>query len=188
MDLDRIAQLVSQADAGVTPVVREDLARRVRRRLWRRRAVRGTAAAAVLLLGVMLSVKMLGGRGEQRVVVQRTDVRDLRRECERLENEAELHERVATLLVSNERREVRERRRLEDVAAEDGVAMQVERSALILLRRGERLASYAGTRDEGVDVYRQIVRLFPRTQGGEAARKKLDEMNSNGATERKEQS
>jgi len=95
---------------------------------------------------------------------------------------------VATLIESNERREARERRRLEDVAAEDGVAIQVERSALILLRRGERLANHAGTRDEGADVYRQIVRLFPRTQGGEAAQRRLDEMNSNGATGRKEQS
>jgi hypothetical protein len=188
MDVDRIVQLVSQADAGVTPLVREDLARRVRRKLWRRRAVRGAAGMAVLLLGVALSVRMLGGRHEGGMVVQRTSVRDLRLECERLENQAELHERVAALIVSHERWEERVRPKPDEPAAEDAVAAQVERSALILLRRGERLASHAGTRDEGADVYRQIVRLFPQTRGGEAAQKKLDAMNSNGATKRKEQS
>jgi len=44
------------------------------------------------------------------------------------------------------------------------------------------------TKDQAVGLYRQIVRLFPRTRGGQQAKKKLDEISSNSAAWRKEQS
>jgi hypothetical protein len=189
MQTDRIAQLLSEADADQpSPPLHDDLARRVRRRRARHRAVRGATALLLIVTIGALSVRMLSTPRPTPIAVAPPDPAQLRLQCARLDNQAVLYERVADLILLNERAAATSRTLSLEASADDPADVQLERSALILLRQGSRLMEHPQTKDQAVGLYRQIVRLFPRTRGGQQAKKKLDEISSNSAAWRKEQS
>jgi hypothetical protein len=186
--MDRIAQLVREADANQpSPPLCSDLAQRVRHRRARRRAVRRGVALALLLIIGGLTFRLFNAPPPP-IATAPPDTAQLLMQCARLESDAALHERVAELIMSSERPGKGRYTLPHPTPADDPSAAQLERSALILLRRGGRLLEDPQTHDQAVDLYRQIVRLFPRTRGGQAAQKALNEINFNSAPSRKEQS
>src|SRR5437868_12655013 len=102
IELDPLAELLRTADTAQPPPERRgDIARRVYRRVRRRRVGQGLIVAAlVFCAGVSVWFSRPAARHS---TIASEDIAQLRRECAQFDSDAEMHERTAQLMLSHER-------------------------------------------------------------------------------------
>jgi hypothetical protein len=172
VEQDPLAELLRTADAGQPlPAQRGDVAGRVYRRARRRRAARGFVAA-VLVVGMGVSA-WLSRPPAVHSKLASADIARLQRECARLIADADMHDQTAQLMMSRERAGARRVGAADD---RDALAVQLERSALILVNQGEHLLREPDARTEAVDAFRRVLELFPQSRGAAVARARLNQI------------
>ena len=172
IEQDPLAELLRTADAAQPlPEQRGDVAGRVHRRARRRRAGQGLIVAA-LVIGAGVSI-WFSRPPARHATIASADVAQLRRECAQFDADAEIHERTAQLMMSHERAASR---RIGAADDRDALALQLERSALILVNRGEHLLREPDARTEAADAFRRVLELFPQSRGAAVARERLNQI------------
>jgi hypothetical protein len=178
MNESELKSLLRRAQTGAPDFRVDDLARRVREldRRQRRRARTVSIVAPVVLVGAVVagwSVLPRGTIERDRVVVDVVDAQDI----ERLEAEAQYHERLARRLIAEREREraVAEARHiLRQPDPIDEAREQIDIVAYRMVLRGDGLREQMDP--EALGVYRDVVQLFPNTHSAELARKRLSEL------------
>jgi hypothetical protein len=178
MNDSELKSLLHRAQTGTADFRLDDLAGKVRELDWRRRrrARRISIAATVVLVGAVVtgwSVFPRGAIEHDRAVADGVDAQDI----ERLEAEAQYHERLARRLMADRERaravaEARGILRQPDPV--DEVREQIDVVAYRMVLRGDGLREKMDP--EAIGVYRGVVRLFPNTHSAELARKRLSEL------------
>ena len=186
---DRLESLLRRADAaaGPAPELGEDLPQRVRQVARRARRVRlgmGAMAATIVLAGGLIWLFCFNGPrgpglGEQagRGVgpSDAEQVAALRAEIERLDAE------VASLAAAVRRMREFEadyqqlhklRRELARVDISDKIARDVDEAVFIMIYDAD-LRLKEGQKESAVDIYQQVIRLFPKNRWAKVAREKL---------------
>ncbi|HWE92765.1 MAG TPA: hypothetical protein VG269_02220 [Tepidisphaeraceae bacterium] len=185
-------------DAAPLPGVRADLTARVRQRVRGRKRMRAAGSAtALVLLAVAATVLVAhGGPGSKVPITQRdnqnrdnqkgeapVDVPALKEQYARLESEARQHELTAAAMIRMESRARREERiaaaaeRAQEVLARpdvlDELAARRDRTARILVDRGDVLLRQTGGAPAAAESYKNVVDLFPDTPEAAVARDRL---------------
>jgi hypothetical protein len=131
------------------------------------------AALGVVVVAWWLGPGAVSVKLDQHVANAAFDLNDI----ERLRAEAELHERVARELVSQRKRDAaREQVRLALLRTDplDDVREQVDVVAYRMVMRADDLQTRMDP--EAIDVYRDVVQLFPNTSSAELARQRLTQL------------
>jgi F0F1-type ATP synthase membrane subunit b/b' len=183
MNDDELKSLLQRAEAGLekrSPVASE-LAGRVRR-LDRRRGRRSRALWAAVPLAVVAGIATwqflpsgVGRKPDQKAASVPVDVREI----ERLRAEAEYYERTARQMIARAEREgsskiTRAAWSESDPFAE--IREQVDTVAYRMILRADDLQAAMMQSQEAVELYRQVVQLFPKTYSAEVARKRLSDL------------
>ncbi len=184
---DPLESLLRQADAAAGPELGEDLPQRLRQMARRARRIRlsvGAMAASIVLAGGLIwlfSVNGPSGPGahEQTAnVVEANDADELaalRVEIERLDAE------VASLSAAVRRMRELEadyqqlhelRRELARLDISDKIAREVDEAVFIMIYDADRRLK-EGQKKSAEDIYRDVIRLFPRNRWAKVAREKL---------------
>ncbi|MDB5320387.1 MAG: hypothetical protein JWN40_2018 [Phycisphaerales bacterium] len=176
MENDPLAELLRNADAvQPQPIAPGNLAARVRRRVRRGRVARGALTAGLLLVVGGASFWFRSLPVENSKTTASVDIAGLKREFARLNADAELHERIAQQIITRERSPLRSK--IPDVAdANEALSVQLERSALTLLNRGDSLLRDPSAKAEAAASFRRILELFPQSRGAALARERLNQI------------
>ena len=180
MDDQRLGELLRKADAAwPTPCPQPDLAGRVRslRRTRRsRNAAAGIVVAMLVVAGTLWAARDLFRPASPLPPIVKKDQPNMevvQAELFVLREDARMHADTAERMWETEesRRAIRSARIGADPL--QVVTGQRNRASLILLQRARRFDRQEETRPQAVEQYREIVELFPLTEGAEAARKRL---------------
>jgi hypothetical protein len=190
MNDDQLNNLLRHADAAIpAPASNPALITQVRRRFHRGRAIRTTAATAVLLCITAATFWLAQERSDRKPpLVQRTppsttstklsaaQLAEIKREFTHQQNQAKLHEQIASALLAREkmpppRANTPYPAMPTDPA--DPLAAQCERSALIMLNTGDRLARQPDAKTQATQTYRRILELFPQSRSAALARERI---------------
>lgn len=201
MDNRSIENLLREADraAGGAPQPATGLSSRVRIAQQRRRRqnmVAGVATAGLALaVALALFARYPSGSSD---LARRTEsggtaglpssvegapsdeeIRALLAERSQLAAQAESHARVASRLIELIERNRRIEDRRQHHPAPDALILareEVDKAAFRLILRANDLRERQGDEDATVARYREVVRLFPRTQSADIARRSLADM------------
>jgi hypothetical protein len=184
MNDDELKSLLRDAEAGIERpnLAPGDLAGRVRgldrRRRRRTRMLLGAAPLTVLgalFVGWSLWPKLASVKLDERVASVAVDYGEI----ERLQAEAEFHERMAREMIAGQ-----QRGRAWEAAQEaltnndplDDVREQIDVVAYRMVQRADALRTGMDPPAEAIRVYREVDRLFPDTHSAELARMRLSEL------------
>lgn len=183
MNDDELKSLLRSADAGVEKPVfaTGELAERVRRLDRRRRRRARLLVAAAPVLGVVtiaawfLPQKAVPTNADRRAASVPSDVREI----ERLRAEAAYQEQMARAMISLAERE-RVARSVAVVGEEsdplDEIREQVDVVAYRMILRADDLYARKMDSPEVVELYREVMQLFPKTYSAEVARRRLTDL------------
>ncbi len=186
---DPLESLLQRADAaaGPGPKLGEDLPQRVRQVARRARRIRlsvGAVAASIVLAGGLVWVFSVNGPSgpgpyeQTGSVVGPSDaeqVASLRAEIERLDAEvASLSAMVRKMqeLEADYQQQHELQRELARLDISRQIARDMDEAVFIMIYDAD-LRLKEGQRDSAVDIYQQIIRLFPKNRWAKVAREKL---------------
>jgi hypothetical protein len=185
MATDRWHDLLRQADddAGPPPTLPANLAACAVRRLAarRRRIIVLTSAAAALLVVALLPLVHLAGRGPTPpdTAHPAPTIAPRGADLSALTAEADSRRAVARQVTELCRQDDRIAALQAEIAQPDPVERaraEVDQTALVLVRQGDRLQRDLGLAAPAADSYRQAIRLFPASSWAAEAREKLAQM------------
>lgn len=178
---DKIQSLLGDADrkAGPPRSVSVDFSairHRARQKRLARLVVPGTAAAVVL---VALSIWTAVLRTD-RAAGEQEKIAALENEVRVLQARTDAALKLIREMVANEQRQ----RRLDQLQAEltsipdplEEVQKQVETTAFIMVYQADRMYREPNQRDSAIRAYRRTIELFPETESAEAARQRLNQI------------
>jgi hypothetical protein len=192
---EQLRELLQTADdAAPPPGVRADLTARVRQRVRGRKRMRAAGGAAVLVLLAVAATVLVahGGPKSKAPLTSKDDLKGrempidipaLKAQYARLESEARQHELTAAAMLRSEARSQREEQaaaateRAREILTRpdvlDELAARRERTARILVDRGDVLLREPGGAPAAAESYKNVVDLFPDTPEAAVARDRL---------------
>jgi hypothetical protein len=175
---DQFRKLLHAADAADSPPgAPSDLAFRVRElQQKRRRTRRRTAMAAPLVLAALIgSAWQLVPKASPPGSLARDTNLVSQRDLDLLTAEAKFHERLARRMVADRRRD-EARMAAASYEAPDSIREQLEIVAYGMILQADALRAVMQPAEKALEVYRNVVRLFPATNSAKLARQRLAEL------------
>jgi hypothetical protein len=169
MNDDELKSLLQGAESGLhkRAFAAGELTERVRaldRARKRRARVLLTAAPLVAIVAAALAWQIFSGQGGPPFDAS---------ELERLRTEAEYHERVAREMMAQMELERSRRRMLATADPLDEIRQQVDVVAYRMILRADNLQTEMMASREAIELYRDVLKLFPKTYSADVARQRL---------------